>query len=53
MDRNLKELTETMHEYLQGEIIQHEKKNEKNGFLSIPNNASDIMSADQIPLVFY
>jgi hypothetical protein len=49
MDRNLKELTETMHEYLQGEIIQHEKKNEKLNFLSIPNNATDITSAELIP----
>jgi hypothetical protein len=53
MDRNLKELTETMHEYLQGEIIKHEKKNEKLNFLSIPNNATDITSAEMIPLVFY
>jgi hypothetical protein len=53
MDRNLKELTETMHDYLQGEIILHEKKNEKLNFLSIPNNATDITSAEMIPQVFY
>lgn len=49
----MKELTDVMHEYLQGEIIQHEEKNEKGNFLSIPNNASDITSAEMIPTSFY
>ena len=42
MDRNLKELTANMQDYLQGEIIQHDKHDGKHNFISIPNNATEL-----------